>query len=287
MNTPLISLSRRVTALSRTQKYAILLSVDGLLIPLSAVLAAWIWYPPLLTHALGFAALVALMTGAGLAFSIALSLPRIKLNTYETIGMQRTAAYAILVGLVGALGMRLILYGVASQSFVVIFTMLLILLSVTTRMVMRNILIWFYQRGTTRQRILIYGAGQTGVQLAAALGFDDAVEPVAFLDDNPTLRKVMVAGLPVYAPARVTKLVETLRIDRVVLAMPSISRPKQARLVRDLAEIGCEVSTLPGSGSRTPYAPSRPARSFSRSWLRRLSSSCRAVARSTGARWLA
>jgi len=205
------------TSLTRTQKFGILLGVDILLVPFSIYLTAWlsnvafdVIATSLLKHCL-------IMVSVGVAASVVLGLPRLKLNSYEQTGMQKTAAYGFL--------------------------------SVSARFLMRNLLVFFYHRGHQRQRVLIYGAGQTGVQFAMALHTDDAVEPVAFIDDNKTLQKVYVAGLQVFPPVHLEKIVQDLRIDKVVLAMPSISRPKQARLSHHLSSLGCDVAILPSFAS--------------------------------------
>jgi len=172
-------------------------------------------------------------------------LPRIKLNAYEQTGIQRTAAFAALVGVIGIAAIGILFEGRVEPRNMVIFTMILAILAVSSRIFLRNVLIGIYQRGQNRQRVLIYGAGQTGVQLSSALQTDDAVVPVAFVDDNKTLHNRIVAGLPVYPPIRIARLIREHKVSRVVLAMPSIARPKQARLARRLTDLGCEVSALP------------------------------------------
>lgn len=237
------------TTLSRGQKIAILLFVDFLLVPLSFGLTTWIWADTRTLPEINLYALMTIMAFTGVMASFALGLPRIKLNSYEQNGMRRTAAYSTIVGFAGMISLEVFFnHGPAAQ-FMLFVTMVLMILSVSARLLMRNVLLAFYRRGHQRQRVLIYGAGQTGVQLAAALRTDDAVEPVAFIDDNPTLQKVLVLGLPVYAPSRTQAIITELNVDRVVLAMPSISRPKQARLARHLESVGCEVSTLPSFAS--------------------------------------
>lgn len=227
----------------------ILLAVDVILVPLSlwlTALAGEADFAQVLARApVAAGTLVLIMGLAGGLFSILMGLPRIKLNAYEQSGIQRTAGYAALVGLVGIVAIQTLFEGQAQPRNMVVFTMILLIVSVSVRLLMRNMLIGFYQRGVTRQRVLIYGAGQTGVQLASALQTDDAVVPVAFVDDNKTLQHITVAGLPVYPPIRIEALIADQKIDRVVLAMPSISRPKQARLVRRLEGLNCEVSALP------------------------------------------
>jgi len=249
VNRLFIKLSDVATSLTRPQKLSILLAVDIALIPLSlwfTLQAAGVAFGMVVAaQSTEFYILGALMSASGGVFSMALGLPRIKLNAYEQSGIQRTAAYAALVGLVGIGAIGVLFDGRVAPRNMVIFTMILTILSVSARIGMRNILLGFYQRGQIRQRVLIYGAGQTGVQLATALKTDDAVVPIAFVDDNKTLHNIMVAGLPVYAPIRIETLIRDKAINRIVLAMPSISRPKQARLARRLEDMGCEVSALP------------------------------------------
>ncbi|MGJ8610641.1 MAG: polysaccharide biosynthesis protein [Octadecabacter sp.] len=235
--------------LTRRQKYIFLLFVDFLLVPLSFGFSMWIWADSFNRPDANPYGLIAIMATAGMASSVAFGLPRIKLNSYEQIGMRRTAAYSAIVGFVGMLSLEVFYNDGPSAQFMMFVTMVLMILSVSARLLIRNILLSFYHRGHTRQRVLIYGAGQTGVQLAAALKTDDAVQPVAFIDDNPTLQKVLVLGLPVYPPSRTQTIIAELKVDRVVLAMPSISSPKQARLARHLEAVGCEVSTLPSFAS--------------------------------------
>ncbi len=244
-----VKLANTAIALSRRQKFSILLFVDFFLVPLSFGVSRLIWANTLSLPAVNLYALMAIMSCAGIIASVALGLPRIKLNSYEQIGMQRTAAYSAFVGLAGILSLEVFFMNGPSAQFMLFVTMVLMILSVSARLLLRNVLLSFYRRGNQRQRVLIYGAGQTGVQLAAALNTDDAVQPVGFIDDNPTLQKVLVLGLPVYPPSRTQAIISELKVDRVVLAMPSISRPKQARLARHIESIGCEVSMLPSFAS--------------------------------------
>ncbi|WP_338418940.1 nucleoside-diphosphate sugar epimerase/dehydratase [Thalassorhabdomicrobium marinisediminis] len=235
--------------MTRPQKIWVLLAVDVLLVPVAlwlTVLTAGATFNLAVTsQPVSYLALGGVMALAGGVFSSLLRLPRIKLNAYEQSGIHRTAVYATLVGIIGMIGTQILFSGQAAPSTMVIFTMILLILSVGVRLLLRSMLIKIYRRGQSRQRVLIYGAGQTGVQLATALRTDDAVVPVAFVDDNKTLQHLTVAGFPVYPPFRIKDLIEGEKIDRVVLAMPSISRPRQARLARQIEDLNCEVSMVP------------------------------------------
>lgn len=51
-----------------------------------------------------------------------------------------------------------------------------------------------------KHRVVIYGAGATGVQLVAALRSHERIVPVAFVDDNAALHSTTVSGLRVLPP---------------------------------------------------------------------------------------
>jgi FlaA1/EpsC-like NDP-sugar epimerase len=102
-----------------------------------------------------------------------------------------------------------------------------------------------YRRAEPRCRVLIYGAGTTGTQLASALRTHEEIDPVAFVDDNISLQGMTLKGLPVFPPARIAELVTQRQIDRVLLAMPSLNQPKQAQIARRLQKMKLEVQALP------------------------------------------
>lgn len=239
-----------VESLPPTRKRRILLGIDMLLVPVALCLALLFGAGgasvSLLAAPTGeMFALVGVMAAAAMVFSVLLGLPRIKLNAYEQREVLRTALHAVMVGTTGAVLVALLPRPPVPGPTLALATLVLIVLEVAARFVLRDALIAIYRSGVPRTRVLIYGAGQTGVQLASALRTDDAVLPIAFADDNPTLQGMTVAGLPVHAPARIESLIRTERIERVVLAMPSIGGPRQARIARRLERLGCEVCVLP------------------------------------------
>ena len=114
-----------------------------------------------------------------------------------------------------------------------------------------------------RMPVLIYGAGQTGQQLAAALSRDDRLCPVAFADDEPRLRGLTIAGLRVHGADEIEALVAAHGVGRIILAMPSASEAMRIRLTRRLAATGCEVHALPSfadlvTGRASALYESRP-----------------------------
>lgn len=235
-----------VTALSRAQKQVLFVLMDAAVLPLAMVAALVLAANSTADIATLQDALPLIFALNGIAVGLGwwLGLTRITLNAYEMRGIIRTGAYAALLG-VSAIVVNSLLGLALPNAVFVIFTLMLLVLSATWRIALRQITLQIYRHGKDRVRVLIYGAGQTGQQLVAALRHDDAIHPIAFVDDNPTLQSLMVAGLRVHGPSSLKKLVLDKDIDRVVLAMPSISQPALARIAHKLRHIGCEVHALP------------------------------------------
>jgi len=76
------------------------------------------------------------------------------------------------------------------------------------------------------ERVLIVGAGDAGERIVREMEKDKRGRyyPLAFVDDNPAMRKVAIRGVKVLGTRReIPKLVQKLQIDMVLIAIPSAS----------------------------------------------------------------
>lgn len=94
------------------------------------------------------------------------------------------------------------------------------------------------------QPILIYGAGEAGTQLANSLRHSHFV--VGFLDDDVTLQRREVAGLPVYSPSQLPALAQDFRIAEVILSIPSLTVARRKEILASMGGHGIKVQSLPG-----------------------------------------
>ncbi len=94
-------------------------------------------------------------------------------------------------------------------------------------------------------KVLIYGAGNAGRQLAAAMVNSHEMRVVGFLDDDDRLHGHVLNGLSIYSPADLPGLVTSLQISTVLLAMPSISRNRRNELIGQMQRAHVQVRTLP------------------------------------------
>lgn len=96
-----------------------------------------------------------------------------------------------------------------------------------------------------RPRVLIYGAGATGRQLAAAMANSHEMQVVGFLDDDDRLHGHVLNGQPIYSPADLDTLVAAQSISDVLLAMPSLSRARRNEILSQIQASRVAVRTLP------------------------------------------
>ena len=94
-------------------------------------------------------------------------------------------------------------------------------------------------------KALIYGAGRTGRQLAAAMANSHEMQVAGFLDDDANLHSQVLNGKPIYDPADLESLVLTLNVSDVLLAMPGFSRRRRNEILSQISGAHVSVRTLP------------------------------------------
>jgi FlaA1/EpsC-like NDP-sugar epimerase len=97
--------------------------------------------------------------------------------------------------------------------------------------------------------VAIYGAGRAGSQLANALRAEHEYLPVAFIDDKKELEGATVAGIKVYSAECLSELIIRKHINEVLLAMPSITKSQQKRLLDHLEICKVKIKVTPPIGS--------------------------------------
>ncbi len=130
----------------------------------------------------------------------------------------------------------------------IIQPVLLAMLVLMSRVIARYWLGGLYRRlsRANAQRLLIYGAGSAGRQLASALANSAELRPVGYLDDDDRLHGQTLNGLKIYNPSRLDELVKKLDVQDVLLAMPSASRARRNEVLELTRKAHVQVRTLPG-----------------------------------------
>ncbi|HEX3848011.1 MAG TPA: nucleoside-diphosphate sugar epimerase/dehydratase [Steroidobacteraceae bacterium] len=131
-----------------------------------------------------------------------------------------------------------------SASVVVIYSCLLLLYVAGSRLTVRHYLLTHYIQPTVA-RVAIYGAGDAGARLATALSTTRAFDPMIFIDDKKSLHGRMINGIKVHAPEDLPILIKDRGIDRILLAMPSLTRRRRREILSQLEPLGVHVQTVP------------------------------------------
>lgn len=205
-----------------------------------------------------------LLTLTGVVVCSVAGLHRIRLHSFDAYAMRRIGLVAITLTLT-AISASYLLGFWAPRSVPLIFGSMFFLLVVSGRLIAQAILYAMLQKVGEAVPVAIYGAGVAGIQMASALHQSREVKPVAFVDDNPALWGLLVSGLRVEKPKSLEGMVKNGRIQSVLLAMPSISRGQQARILARLESLDCDVQVMPSyadlvagkklTDTTTPVAP--------------------------------
>lgn len=97
--------------------------------------------------------------------------------------------------------------------------------------------------------VLIYGAGEAGRMLAKDIVNDRQLgeKVVAFIDDNLEMQKRLIDGIKVVGGRDdVLKTVDDLHIQKIYVALPSVSKAEIKEILNICTEATCEVLNLPG-----------------------------------------
>jgi len=150
------------------------------------------------------------------------------------------AISAVILGIAGTL----LQLPVLTWSVVAIYSVVALLYVAGSRFVVRYYLLRRYLMPTVA-RVAIYGAGEAGAHLSNLLLTTRAFDPVIFIDDNKGLRGRFVNGLKVHLPEHLPSLVKTNGIDRILLAVPSLTRRRRREILTQLEPLGVHVQTVP------------------------------------------
>ena len=103
-----------------------------------------------------------------------------------------------------------------------------------------------FSERSSEKRVVIYGAGSAGMQLAGALRVSSEMEPIAFIDSNESIHGTYLGGLKVMHPRKLRRLIVRKKVDEVLIAMPSASKSILSSLLREIETHSVKVRILPG-----------------------------------------
>ena len=232
-----------VINLPRVAKNAIGISNDLVMLPLAMWLAYCLRLDTLYAPDARVATVIGVSTFVTLFTFVRLGLYRavIRFLGYQVLT-------AVVIG-VAISSLAMIIAGYLLQAFVprsvpLIFLGLGLLFVGGTRFALRALFAVDSNRG--RQHVVIYGAGESGLQLATTLLQGRVFRPVAFLDDDKSKHGTILNGLRVHKPRHLVRIAADYNVGRVLLAMPQLSPSERARIIQNLSRSEIKVQTVSG-----------------------------------------
>lgn len=246
---PVGKVARPLLALPRGSKRLMAAAIDASL----CALTVWVAY----YLRLGFFVSLAGRPSVAVVLSIGLALP-----AFYVAGLYRMAFRRAGAEIIPPVALACLAYGVCYATIIAAYAFdnvprtvgiiqptLLFLAVSSSRLAVSYVLGGRMQRRLTPKpegRVLVYGAGSSGRQLAGAMGDSRESHIIGFLDDDSSLRGARINGLPVYPASDLAELIERLKATDIMLALPSASRQRRNEIIQSLRGLPVTVRTLPG-----------------------------------------
>ncbi|WP_448546976.1 polysaccharide biosynthesis protein [Thalassotalea fusca] len=100
---------------------------------------------------------------------------------------------------------------------------------------------WF----NPKEGVVIYGASNTGRQLANALALGGKYQPIAFLDEKQRYQGRDVFGLSVHSPQQLPKLIKRYGQFKVLIALSNVGPVRMKEIVAKVEPYALELLTIP------------------------------------------
>jgi len=95
-----------------------------------------------------------------------------------------------------------------------------------------------------KNTVAIYGAGESGRQLARVLSQGNDFRIAAYVDDDPSIIGSEIDSVKVYSPASLERIIDKFSVGQVFLAMPSASHSRRSEILTRLEPYPVKVKTI-------------------------------------------
>lgn len=130
----------------------------------------------------------------------------------------------------------------------IILFLLMLFVRLAMRFIVSDLLHSTHNASGDRRRLLIYGAGRGGQQLANSLRQEPHLVLVGYVDDDERLSKQQIDGVTVWHSSDLDQVLAERRVDEVLLAIPSALRVRRREIVTALQGRRIRVRMLPAIG---------------------------------------
>ena len=167
---------------------------------------------------------------------------------YASVGELTSIVKAVTLSILTTAIFQLFVYSNINYRALGITWMLHVLLIGGSRFVWRIYRDSYFKGKAKKKRTLIVGAGAAGTMVTRQLlnNNDSELIPVAFIDDDGRKQKLQYYGVPVLGKTSdILKVVETNKIEHIIIAVPSLNKKELNRIFNLCAETQVKTQILP------------------------------------------
>jgi FlaA1/EpsC-like NDP-sugar epimerase len=171
-----------------------------------------------------------------------------KLWAYASIGELLIIFKTVSLSIVAAAFVQLIIFQDITFRLLFVTWSLHILSIGCSRFCWRMLRDSYFYKEKSKKRTLIIGAGSAGTMVARQLLKNNEADlvPLGFIDDDYRKHKLEIHGLPVFGGIKeIDKTVHDLRIENIVIAIPSLSKKELNKIFKECAKINVKTQILP------------------------------------------
>lgn len=95
------------------------------------------------------------------------------------------------------------------------------------------------------KRVLIYGAGEAGIQLTSTFVNKSQYLMIGYVDDDPNLTGKLLNGYSIFPGNNLSHLVKDKNVDEIFIALPSVDELSYKRIIHNLSLLSIPIKTLP------------------------------------------
>jgi FlaA1/EpsC-like NDP-sugar epimerase len=240
--------SRQLAGLGRNRKQLLMMLADAMLLAFS------VWG----AYSLRFGVL---FTPSQEQLLLMLTAPMISIPFFIPFGLYRSVVRYMgehaLWAIVKAVGFSAVLWSTLAfmtsmtggegvpRSVPMIYALLAVIMIGSSRFGARWVLWLPVRKQYAGRQVLIYGAGSSGRQLAAALQGGQELFPAGFIDDDPELLGKDLDGLRVYNHSQMGGVIEKFDIHDVIVTLSSASSVQRQAVMKLLEQYPVKVRILP------------------------------------------
>ncbi|MBV1877096.1 MAG: polysaccharide biosynthesis protein [Pseudomonadales bacterium] len=233
----------QIVSLPRNLKRVIALAADLLLLPMTLWLAFCLRLDELYTPDLRVATTLGLTTLLTILVLVRLGLYRAVIR-FAGVQLLSTSFIGVSLSVLSFAFIGFILNADIPRSVPLIYMGLGLLAVCGSRFFVKALLTVDSHKGN--ERVIVYGAGSGGVQVATALKQGVEYEPVAFIDDDKSKVGSILEGLRVYKARHISRLMARYKANTVLLAIGTLSNRRRSEIIEFLEQFDVRIRTIPG-----------------------------------------